>query len=58
MLLREAYEKKEIFKIRWIDGKDNLVDAYMKKTLNGALERLISINTLRIKIKAYVDCLD
>ena len=35
MLLREVYEKKEIFEVWWIDGKDNLADACMKKALNG-----------------------
>jgi hypothetical protein len=58
MSLRESYEKKEISEVRWIDGKDNPADACTKKTPNQALERLISTNTLRIRIEAFVDRLD
>jgi hypothetical protein len=34
------------------------MDTYIKKILNRVLKRLISINTLRIRIKVYVDYLD
>lgn len=55
MSLREAYEKKEISEVRWIDGKDNPADACTKKAPNGALEKLISTNTLKIRVEAYVE---
>ena len=56
--LRKAYKRKEISKIRWIKGKNNPIDACIKKIPNGALERLISINTLKIRIEAYIECLN
>ncbi|KAF2008032.1 hypothetical protein P154DRAFT_419764, partial [Amniculicola lignicola CBS 123094] len=49
------YKKREITEIRWINGKDNLVDVYMKKSLNIALETLILTNKLNIKVKVSVD---
>jgi hypothetical protein len=58
MLLKEVYKRKEISKVWWIKGRDNLVDIYIKKILNRALERLISINTLKIRVEAYIECLD
>ena len=58
MSLREAYERKEISEVRWIEGRDNPADACTKKTPNGALERLISTNTLKIRVEAYVERLD
>ncbi|KAK6224925.1 hypothetical protein QIS74_03252 [Colletotrichum tabaci] len=58
MSLRESYEKKEISEVRWIDGKDNPADALTKKTPNSALQQLITSNTLRIRIEAYVDRLE
>lgn len=58
MSLREAYERKDISEVRWIDGKDNPADACTKKAPNGALEKLISTNTLRIRVEAYVERLD
>lgn len=58
MSLREAYERKDISEVRWIDGKDNPADACTKKTPNGALEKLISTNTLRIRVEAYVERLN
>ena len=58
MSLREAYERKEISKVQQIKGRDNLADTYTKKTPNGALERLISINILKIRVEAYIKYLD
>jgi phosphopentomutase len=58
MSLREVYKKKEISKVWWIKGRDNLVDTYMKKILNRALERLIFINILKIRVEVYIEYLD
>jgi len=30
MCLRQAYERREITEVKWINGKDNLVDAMTK----------------------------
>jgi hypothetical protein len=58
MSLREVYKRKEIFKVWWIKGRDNLVNTYIKKILNRALERLIFINTLKIRVEVYIEYLN
>lgn len=55
MALREAYERREISELRWIDGRDNPADAMTKATPNTALETLIDTNELRIRVEGYVD---
>jgi hypothetical protein len=55
MLLWELYERREITEVRWINGKDNLADACTKRTLNLALERLVSYNKLKIQVEACVE---
>jgi len=51
MGLRQSYERREIAKIRWIDGKDNPADAITKLNANKSLERLITTNQLEIRIE-------
>ena len=58
MSLRESYENREITEVRWINGKDNPADACTKKMPNSALEKLVSTNSLTIKVEAFVDRLD
>ncbi|KAF2261115.1 hypothetical protein CC78DRAFT_471253, partial [Lojkania enalia] len=48
ILIRELYKKREIIEIRYINSKDNPIDAYIKKMLNKVLETLILYNTLII----------
>jgi hypothetical protein len=55
MALRQSYERKEIFEIRWINGNDNPADAMTKASPNKALENFISNNTLRIRVEGWVD---
>jgi hypothetical protein len=56
MLLRKVYKKKEISKVWWIDKKDNLANACIKKVLNRVLEKLILINILKIRVEVYIKC--
>lgn len=58
MSLREAYEKKEISEIRWIDRRDNPADACTKRKLNSALTLLIDDCKLTVRIGVYVDRVD
>jgi hypothetical protein len=46
MCLRQAYERREIAKVKWIKGKSNLADAMTKSKSSNALKRLIDTNTL------------
>jgi hypothetical protein len=55
MALRQSYERKEIFEMRWINGNDNPADAMTKATPNKALENFVSTNTLRIRVEGWVD---
>jgi len=52
--IRQSYERRELIKIRWINGQDNLADAMTKGTPNKALERFIDTNQLDIRVKGWV----
>lgn len=55
MCLREAYERREITEIRWIDGKSNPADAMTKGDPCDALERLIDTNIISVKASGWVE---
>ena len=48
MLLRQAYERRKISEIAWIDGKQNIADAMTKDKCGNALKALIDTNKLEI----------
>ena len=51
MCLRQAYEKRVIAEVQWIDGNSNPADAMTKTAkVNGALTDLINTNKLRTRI--------
>ena len=54
MALRQSYECRELFEIRWINGHDNPADAMTKSNPNKALEQFIETNTLRVRIEGWV----
>jgi hypothetical protein len=54
MALRQMYERREMFDIRWINGHDNPADAMTKSTPNKALETLLDTNTLQIHVEGWV----
>ncbi|KAL4403389.1 hypothetical protein CABS03_15260 [Colletotrichum abscissum] len=41
MALRQSYERREILEIRWINGDDNLADAFTKAAPNKGLEQFV-----------------
>jgi len=51
MALRQSYERRELFEIRWINGQDNPVDAMTKANPNKALETFVDTNTLRVRVE-------
>ena len=55
MSLRESYEKREISKVRRIDGRDNPADAFTKRNPNSALKQLISTNKLVVRVEAFIN---
>ena len=54
MALRQSYERRELFEIRWINGQDNPADAMTKATPNAALTTLIETNQLQVRIEGWV----
>ena len=49
--LRQSYERREITEIRWIDRKDNPIDAITKSILNKVLKKFLDINYLIVRVK-------
>jgi len=54
MALRQSYERRELYEIRWINGLDNPADAMTKNCPNNSLETLINSNTLDIRVEGWV----
>ena len=54
MALRESYERRELYEIRWINGNDNPADAMTKANPNNALETLVSTNKLTVRVDGWV----
>ena len=54
MALRQSYERRELFKVRWINGQDNPADAMTKSTPNKALETFIETNSLTVRVEGWV----
>jgi len=46
--LRQLYERRELYEIRYINRLDNLADAMTKATPNKALETFISTNQVYV----------
>jgi hypothetical protein len=54
MALRQSYERRELFEIRWINGQDNPADAMTKTNPNKTLETLVDTNSLRVRVEGWV----
>jgi hypothetical protein len=54
--IRQAYEKKELFEICYIDRQDNTIDTITKLLSNKILEKFVDTNKLTIRIQGSVDC--
>lgn len=55
MALRQSYERREIFEVRWIDGRDNPADAMTKANPNKALEHFLDSNMLSVRVDGWVE---
>jgi hypothetical protein len=51
MVIRQTYEKKELFKICYINRQDNPIDIITKLLSNKILEKFINTNKLTIRIQ-------
>jgi hypothetical protein len=54
MAIRQSYERRELFEIRWINGSDNPADAMTKATPNRALETFVTENQVSIRVEGWV----
>ncbi|MDB5910367.1 MAG: polyprotein [Massilia sp.] len=54
MALRQSYERRELHEVRWINGDDNLADAFTKKTPNRALTQFVDTNQATIRLEGWV----
>ena len=55
MCLHQAYKRREITEVKWINGRDNPVDAMTKAKPCQALKTLIDTNKLNLKITEWVE---
>ena len=53
MSLRESYERRELFEIRWIHGQDNPADAMTKSSANAALHNFINNNRIELRVQGW-----
>jgi hypothetical protein len=53
--LRQSYEQREIYEIRWIDGTCNPADSMTKDKPSLALRQLIDTNELQLTTKGWIE---
>jgi hypothetical protein len=55
MCLRQLYKRREIAKVKWIDGDSNPIDAITKSKPLLAFKRLINTNRIKLKTIEWVE---
>ena len=55
MCLRQLYERREIAKIKWINGNSNPADAMTKSKPCPALKLLVDTNKLNLQVAEWVE---
>ena len=55
MCLRQLYKRREIAKVKWINGDSNPADTITKSKPLLALKRLINTNRIKLKIVEQVE---
>ena len=58
MCLRQAYERRQITEVKWIDGEANPADAMTKGKPYTALMRLINTNQIDLQAVGWVERTD
>ena len=53
--LHQAYKRREITEVKWINGGNNLADAITKAKLCQALKTLIDMNKLNLEVTEWVE---
>ena len=52
--IRQSYERREITKVKWIDGDSNPADSMTKSKASTALKKLIDTNYLELQTMEWV----
>ena len=55
MCLRQAYERRQIAEVKWIEGETNLADAMTKGKPCLALSQLIDTNRVELRTVGWVE---
>ena len=55
MCLYQLYKRKEIIKVKWIDGNSNPTDLITKGKASIALKKLINTNYLKLQTMEWVE---
>jgi hypothetical protein len=50
MCLRQAYERREIAEVKWIQGNTNPADSMTKAKPSTALKRLLDTNIVELEV--------
>jgi hypothetical protein len=58
MCLRQAYERRQITEVKWIDGEANPTDAITKGKPYAALSQLIDMNRVELRAVGWVERMD
>jgi hypothetical protein len=58
MCLQQAYERRQITKVKWIDGDTNPIDAITKGKPYTALLQLIDTNRVELWAVGWVERMD
>jgi hypothetical protein len=53
--LCQAYKRRQITEVKWIDGETNLADAIMKGKLYTTLSQLIDTNRVELQAIGWVE---
>ncbi|RFU35709.1 hypothetical protein B7463_g538, partial [Scytalidium lignicola] len=53
--LRQAYERRQIAKVRWIEGTTNPADSMTKGKPSNALKRLLDTNKVQLEVVEWVE---
>jgi hypothetical protein len=55
MCLRQAYERRQITEVKWIEGESNPADAMTKGKPSVALTKLIDSNEIDLRAIGWVE---
>lgn len=50
MCLRQAYERRQITEVRWIQGTTNPADSMTKEKPSNALKQLLDTNKVQLEV--------